>query len=52
MAAVIGWFFAFFLTIGGALPDDPQNPSYFARTDFGNKFISDAPWFTLPTPGV
>ncbi|KAJ8047487.1 Solute carrier family 23 member 2 [Holothuria leucospilota] len=50
MAAVIGWFFAFFLTIGGGLPNDPQSPTYFARTDFGNQFISDAPWFTLPTP--
>ncbi|XP_071816761.1 solute carrier family 23 member 1-like [Apostichopus japonicus] len=49
-AGVIGWIFAFILTVSGVLPDDPANPSYYARTDIGSDFIAKARWFQLPSP--
>ncbi|XP_060073895.1 solute carrier family 23 member 1-like [Ylistrum balloti] len=45
------WALCWVLTLSGALPDDPSDPAYRARTDTRGNIISLSPWFYFPYPG-
>ncbi|KAJ8002726.1 hypothetical protein DPEC_G00161940 [Dallia pectoralis] len=45
------WFICFLLTVFKALPSDPEQYGYAARTDVNLDAITSAPWFHIPYPG-
>ncbi|KAL5021186.1 hypothetical protein ScPMuIL_000341 [Solemya velum] len=51
IAMMIGWAISGILTVTGALTEDPDDPTFFARTDARSYVISTAPWFNFPYPG-
>ena len=46
-----GWLLCLILTEAGALPDDPDEPQYAARTDSKLDVMSKSEWFFWPRPG-
>ena len=51
IAILVGWVVSFFMTIGGALSDDPESKEFSARTDARHQVIAQTDWFILPYPG-
>nr|XP_002124192.1 solute carrier family 23 member 1 [Ciona intestinalis] len=50
-ALVLAWLLCLILTECNALPSDPDNPAYKARTDIKLNVLYKAPWFRFPYPG-
>ena len=51
ISLLVGWVISFFMTISGALSDDPESVQFNARTDARNQVIAQTGWFLLPYPG-
>nr|XP_039258865.1 solute carrier family 23 member 1-like [Styela clava] len=49
-AILTGWLICYLITIGGGFSDDPNDPSYKARTDTNSDATSKSPWFRFPYP--
>ncbi|CAH1799894.1 unnamed protein product [Owenia fusiformis] len=47
----IAWGFCGILTVTNVFPDDPNSPTYNARTDARVQSIKEASWFFFPYPG-
>lgn len=45
------WFLCYILTATGALPDNPKEYGYEARTDLRLDVIKEVSWFRFPYPG-
>ncbi|TSK38461.1 Solute carrier family 23 member 1 [Bagarius yarrelli] len=51
MGLTVSWLICYLLTIFNALPSDPKQYGYLARTDIKGDVIGAAPWFRFPYPG-
>lgn len=51
IALIIGWMISYFMTISGALSDDPKSVEYNARTDARHQVIAQTSWLMFPYPG-
>nr|XP_039265264.1 solute carrier family 23 member 1-like [Styela clava] len=49
LATLLGWFVCYVITIAGGFSDDPNDPSYNARTDGANAILR-SPWIRFPYP--
>ncbi|XP_041367280.1 solute carrier family 23 member 1-like [Gigantopelta aegis] len=51
LAMGVAWVICALLTVFGALPSDPDDWGYYARTDVRSRVLTEAPWFRFPYPG-
>ncbi|XP_076824586.1 solute carrier family 23 member 2-like [Clavelina lepadiformis] len=50
-ALISGWMLSLIFTETGVFPDNPDHPSYRARTDIRSNVLTNSPWFYFPYPG-
>ncbi|KAF3854546.1 hypothetical protein F7725_022601 [Dissostichus mawsoni] len=51
LGITLSWLICYILTTYNALPSEPSQYGYLARTDLKGDVISQAPWFRFPYPG-
>ncbi|XP_063962326.1 solute carrier family 23 member 1-like [Lytechinus pictus] len=50
-ATTLGWILCYILTVTDAIPNDPNSPSFLARTDAYGDGVARTQWFYFPYPG-